>query len=127
VRDWEMPLPQLPAPHDDSLYVREWFLVINVRARLTEERLVVTLELQDQLWGRDYEFRPFPENYWRGLPVHGSEYTEIQRRILGGAGPDALPADESWLRRAMALVVGRDGVRGLEGLAEERWIWVHEG
>jgi hypothetical protein len=29
VFDWEMPLTALPAPHDYSRYVREWFLSIN--------------------------------------------------------------------------------------------------
>jgi hypothetical protein len=49
VLDWEMPLTALPAPHDHSRYVREWFLSINVRARFTAERFVLTLELLDQL------------------------------------------------------------------------------
>ncbi|KAK0750117.1 hypothetical protein B0T18DRAFT_487853 [Schizothecium vesticola] len=125
VLDWEMPLAQLPAPPSQhSYYIPEWFLRVNVRARLTAERFVVTLKLPDQLWGREYDFRPFPEDHWQGLEGYGSVHKEMELQIWGSAGPDALPADEAWLRRAMALVVGRDGIRGLEELAEKTWMWV---
>ena len=79
-----MPPSQQPAPNEDSYYVHECFLSVNVRACLTSESLIVILTLPDQVGGGG-DYQPFLEDCWREFDGYGSVYMEMELQIWASA------------------------------------------